>query len=169
MAADRINPPSDIHDKGARTAEKSVVVNRPVEEVYAYWEDLTRLPEFMHHLESVESIGGGKTRWTANAMWGHKVHWDAEITEKEPGRLIQWESLPGAEVASQGRVEFHTVEDDDSGEKGTRLDVVVHYRPAGGKVVTTIAKWYEETVSDKLEEDLHRFKLMLESRAGKPA
>src|SRR5436309_683720 len=36
--------------------EKSVMVNRPSEEVYAYWRKFEHLPTFMDHLQSVKQI-----------------------------------------------------------------------------------------------------------------
>jgi len=34
--------------------EKSVTINAPVENVYAFWRNLENLPRFMHNLEKVE-------------------------------------------------------------------------------------------------------------------
>ena len=41
---------------GAKPVRKSITVNRPREEVYAFWRDLTHLPQFMHHLEDVTDL-----------------------------------------------------------------------------------------------------------------
>jgi len=36
-------------------AKASITVNRPVEEVFVYWQNFENLPQFMAHLQSVES------------------------------------------------------------------------------------------------------------------
>ena len=47
--------------------ERSVTVNKPRDEVYAFWRDLSNLPRFMRHLESVTELGDGRSHWVAKA------------------------------------------------------------------------------------------------------
>ena len=46
---------------------KSITVARPRSEVYAFWRDFENLPRFMHHVESVQNLGGGRSHWVATA------------------------------------------------------------------------------------------------------
>ena len=47
--------------------ERSLVINRPADELYAFWRNFENLPRFMDHLESVTVLTPGRSRWTARA------------------------------------------------------------------------------------------------------
>lgn len=51
-------------------AKTSITVNRPVNEVFAYWQNFDNLPQLMAHLQSVEPLGGGRSRWRASGPAG---------------------------------------------------------------------------------------------------
>src|SRR5262245_3039444 len=48
---------ASVKHGGGIKVEKSVVINRPVEELYRFWHDFENLPGFVGHLESVQTIG----------------------------------------------------------------------------------------------------------------
>lgn len=49
------------------TLHAAITVRRPIDEVFAYWADLTHLPDFMTHLDRVEARGDGSSHWRAKA------------------------------------------------------------------------------------------------------
>src|SRR4030095_5782468 len=110
--------------------ERRVTVLRSPEELYALWRDLTRLPELMTHLESVTPLGDGRTRWTARGPGAVPLSWEAEIGADEPGRLIAWRSVGGAEVDNAGSGRFTPA----PGSRRTEGKVRLRYPPAGGRL-----------------------------------
>jgi len=48
-----------------RDRAASVNINKPVDEVYAFWRDFENLPRFMRHLESVTCGGARRSHWVA--------------------------------------------------------------------------------------------------------
>ena len=58
---------------------RQVTIWRPVEDVYAYWRRFENLPRFIRHLEAVEDLGAGQSRWTALGPGGVRVTWHAAI------------------------------------------------------------------------------------------
>jgi len=44
---------------------KRITVERPRPQVYAFWRNLTQLPQFMDHLASVQGDAEGITHWRA--------------------------------------------------------------------------------------------------------
>ena len=78
--------------------ERAITISAPREQVYRYWRDLTHLPSFMRHLESVTIADGRRSHWVARAPLGRHVEWDAEITDNRPDEFIAWRSLPGTIV-----------------------------------------------------------------------
>ena len=83
----------------------AVTINRPAEELYAFWRDFTNLPKFMENIVAVTCADDQRSHWVINGPTG-EVEWDCEITEDEPGRRISWASLPDASVDNAGTVEF---------------------------------------------------------------
>ena len=162
---DRVSPLA--RGEGIRV-ERSITVNRPQEEVYRFWRQLENLPRFMDHLESVTVLDEDLSHWVAKGPAGTRVEWDASIQDQIENELIDWQSLPGSDVDNAGSVHFTPV-----GE-GTEVRVVLSYDPPAGKVGAAVAKLLGEEPEQRVEEDLRRFKQVMEAvetpaRSRKPA
>ena len=146
--------------------EKSVEINRPPEELYRFWRNFENLPRFMNHLESVRVTGEGRSHWVAKAPAGKTVEWDAEINNEKENELIAWRSLEGADVDNAGSVRFEPSADGRS----TTVRVTLKYDPPAGRLGSLIAKLFGEEPSQQIEEDLERFKQVMETgqAAGTP-
>jgi uncharacterized membrane protein len=136
----------------------TTTVTRPVEEVYGFWSRLDQLPTFMAHLDEVRVTGGGRSHWKAAAPFGKEVEWDAETTEDVPGRRIAWRSLDGADVPNSGEVRFVPA----PGGRGTEVHVRLSYDLPGGALGKAAAKYFGEEPSQQLDDDLRRFKQVME-------
>jgi uncharacterized membrane protein len=139
--------------------ESSVTIHRPVMEVYSLWRYLENLPRFMYHLEEVRDLGGGRSHWTAKGPLGATVSWEAEIVNDVPSELISWRTLPNDEVVSAGSVRFKPA----GGDHLTEVRVKLQYAPPAGKVGATLARLLGEDPQQEIDEDLRRFKLLLET------
>jgi uncharacterized membrane protein len=145
--------------------ERSVTVNKPRDEVYAFWRDLSNLPRFMRHLESVTELdnasggasGGARSHWVAKAPI--QVEWEAEITAERPGELIGWRSMDGSSVRNAGSVRFK----DALGGKGTEVHVYLEYQPVGGPAGAAVAKLMKQVTLQQIRMDMGRFKAILEA------
>jgi uncharacterized membrane protein len=112
----------------------------------------------MNHLESVTTTGEGRSHWVAKAPAGTTVQWDAEIYNEKEGELIAWRSLEGADVDNAGSVRF-----EPAGAGGTTVRVTLRYDPPGGAVGAAIARIFGENPEQQIEEDLRRFKQVMET------
>jgi uncharacterized membrane protein len=139
--------------------QKSITVSRPPEEVYRFWHDFQNLPRFMHHLVSVQVTGERRLHWVAKAPGGKTVEWDAEIIDDRPNERIAWRSLAGADVDNSGSVRFERA----PGGRGTEVRVEMQYSPPGGVIGATIAKLFGEAPEQQVQEDLRRFKQVMEA------
>jgi uncharacterized membrane protein len=139
--------------------ERWTTVNRPASELYAYWRNFENLPRFMNHLESVTTLDGGRSRWVAKAPVGMTVEWVAEIVEDRPNERIAWRSLVNVDVQNEGAVEFRPA----PGDRGTEVHVAISYRPPWGIVGSAFARLFGEEPSQQIEEDLRRFKQVMEA------
>ena len=139
-------------------ASASCVVNRPLEEVYSFWRDFENLPRFMRHLDSVTEIGEGRSRWKAKGPAGMDVEWEAMIIADVPGEVITWRSLENSDVDNAGAVRFEQA----PGGRGTIVKVNFEYQPIAGVLGSTVARLFGEEPNQQLDDDLRRFKQVLE-------
>lgn len=139
--------------------EKTVFIARSPAQVYAFWRNLENLPNFLPHVHSVRVDNARLSHWRVEGPAGHAVEWDAEVINDHPGEMIAWQTLPGAEVQSAGSTRFEPL---DEG-RATRLTVQLKYHPPAGKVGAALADLFGESPDRQLEEDLYRFKTMIES------
>jgi uncharacterized membrane protein len=138
--------------------ERSILVNRPVQEVYQFWRNFENLPRFMDHLESVTVIDENQSHWIAKAPAGTRVEWDAAIHNEIENQLIAWRSLPGSDINHAGSVHFTPASPDR-----TQVRVVLSYEPPAGKVGAAVAKLLGEEPSQQVRDDLRRFKQVMEA------
>jgi len=139
---------------------RTITVARPRDEVYAFWRDFENLPRFMRYVESVENIDGNRSHWVAKSVGGRDVEWDAELVEDRHNERISWRTV-GADddVRHAGSVSFLP-----AGTGATDVQVDLEYDAPGGKLGAVIAKLFGEEPGQQIEEDLQRFKRVLESR-----
>ncbi|MEU8108132.1 SRPBCC family protein [Nonomuraea muscovyensis] len=143
---------------GPLTLHASITINRPREEVYAFWRDLENLPTFMIHLESVRTVGAGRSRWQAKGP-ATDVVWEAEIIDDRVGELIAWASVRGGVVNTRGMVSFT----DGPAGRGTVVDVAMDYTVPGRALGAAVAKMLGEHPEQQVRDDLRRFKQILET------
>jgi uncharacterized membrane protein len=144
---------------GTVRVERVITINRPIDEVYQFWRAFENLPQFMRHLESVETRPGGRSRWRAKAPAGFSVEWEAEILQDRESDWIAWRSIEGSEVQNSGSVRFKAA----PGARGTEVRVQLQYSPPAGMFGRTIAKLFGEAPEQQIEEDLDRFKQLMEA------
>jgi uncharacterized membrane protein len=139
--------------------ERVITVNKPVHTVYQYWRDFQNLPRFMRHLKSIEQLDDNRWRWRAKGPAGLTVSWEAEIVQDRQDEWIAWRSVEGSDVQNSGSVGFSPA----PGARGTEVRVTLEYAPPAGAFGRTLAKLFGEEPEQQIQEDLHRFKQLLET------
>ena len=136
----------------------SVSINKPVEEVYAFWRNLENLPKFMQHLDSVVEKDKVTSHWTATGPGGiGKLSWDAHILMDEKNNMLSWHSLPESTVDNAGKVLFK-----DNGTGGTALDVTISYHAPLGVAGEAAAKLLNPFFEKMVKSDIQSLKTYLE-------
>ncbi|MBV9957253.1 MAG: SRPBCC family protein [Acidobacteria bacterium] len=158
-AAGSDNPNVSVRGGRGFKVEKSVTINKSPAELYSFWRNFENLPRFMNHLESVQVTGDNRSHWVAKAPAGSTVAWDAEIYNEKENELIAWRSLEGADVDNAGSVRFES----DPNGRGTIVRVTLKYDPPGGTLGKLVAKLFGEAPDQQVEEDLRRFKQLMEA------
>lgn len=143
----------------AAVVGRSITVNLPRDQVYAFWRDFKNFPAFMENIQSVAVGDDRRSHWVVQAPGGRKVEWDAIINEDVPGELIAWSSVEEADVKNAGRVEFR----DAAPGRGTVVTATIAYEPPAGRIGQMIAKLFQEEPKIQARRDLRRFKQVLET------
>lgn len=152
------------HGQGVKV-KHSLTIRQPVDRVYQVWRALENLPKLTRHLESVAVLDPRRSRWRMRGPAGVRVAWDAELINDVPGELIAWRSLPGSSIGHAGSVRFERA----VGGHGTIVTVNLEYDPPAGVLGALLASALGGNPQRMIEEDLARFKELLESdlpRAG---
>jgi uncharacterized membrane protein len=146
----------------ARAAEpivlRNITVGRPVNEVYGFWKDFTNFPRFMRHVESIELLDGGRSRWRATGPAGTSAEWISEIVDDRENELIAWQTVGDSDLYHAGKVTFRP---GPRGE-GTTVTVEMQYAPPGGRVGAALLKLFRKEPNQQVIDDLRRFKQVME-------
>lgn len=162
-------PLSTARDKDARASAgredesaivgHAVTINRPADEIYAFWRDFSNLALVMENIERVDVIDDKRSYWVVKAPAGNEVEWDSVVTDDQPGRLIAWQSVEGADVKSSGRIEFI----DAAPGRGTIVRATITYDPPGGVIAQWLAKLLQREPAVQTRRDMRRLKQFLET------
>jgi uncharacterized membrane protein len=95
------------------TVEESVVIRRPVEQVFAFYEDFRNLPNFLGDVIRVELTGPRTSRWTIKAPLGLEVQWSVVITDLLPNAFIAYQT-GSVTAAARWEINFSMGTDPDT-------------------------------------------------------
>lgn len=143
----------------ART-EASIVINRPVEEVFSYLMDVNNWPEWTGFPELEQTsegpVGVGTTFRGVSEFLGRSGEWTSEVTAYEPNRKFQQKIIWGSMSIEQSSI-FEPVE---GGTKYTQIGE----GETGGifKMATPVVN---RMMKKQLESNLAKLKEVLEARA----
>ena len=135
--------------------QKTLRIEAPVDQVYAFWRDYRNFPLFLSKVRQVEDLGAGRSRWVLDGPVG-ALEWNATITVEAPGALLAWRSEPGAVLENAGAVRFARE------GTGTRLDLRFCYNPPT-EAGAAVAELFGADPRAQLNQDLGRLKSLLES------
>jgi uncharacterized membrane protein len=139
--------------------DKSITINKPVEEVYRFWRNLENHPKFMPGLAAVQEIDNQRSHWVAKLPANRSVKWEAEIINEKENELLAWRTTPDSDVSSAGSVRFAPA----APEGGTVVTIEMQYDPPGGNFGAAIAKLIGNDPATQIDEALRRLKQLLET------
>jgi len=139
---------------------ESVIVSRPVAEVYRFWRQFDNLSRFLEHVERVDVLDARRSHWVVRGPAGMRFEWDAEIISDDVNERIAWKSTESADVVSAGSVLFRPL-----GSEQTQIAVHLQYAPPGGLIGRGIASLLTQDPNEQIKEDLARLRTLLEQHA----
>ena len=146
-----------IDRRRAVDIQKTLYIDAPVDQVYAFWSNYENFPLFMSHVREVEDLGGGRSRWSVSGPGGVPITWNAVLTHQSADEVIAWRSEAGSMLENAGIIRFSPA------GSGTRVNLRVCYYPPAGGAGQAVAELLGSDPRAKLNEDLGRMKSLLEA------
>ena len=141
--------------------ESSIVINRPIEEVFAVLSDLENNPKWdpgFHEVEKTSQgpIGVGTTWRAVQSVLSRRIESEAEVTEYEPNRKFAVKTKAGP-IPAQVQMTFASV------EGGTQVNMRFEGEPGGFfKLAEPLVG---NMVKRSFETDLANLKDLMEAHA----
>ncbi len=148
-------PPLDR--RRAVDIQKTLYIDAPIDQVYAFWSNYENFPLFMSHVREVEDLGGGRSHWSVSGPGGLPIEWSAVLTQQAHEEVIAWRSEAGSMLENAGIIRFYP-----SGT-GTRVNLRFCYHPPAGGAGQAVAELLGSDPRAKVNEDLGRMKSLLEA------
>lgn len=137
---------------------KSIIVKKPVQDIYSIWSNFENFPYFMEYVKDVQKASPKVSHWEVKGPLGTTVQWDAEMTRLEENKRIAWNSKDrDGTITTSGQVTFNSLPQNE-----TEVTVTMQYTPPAGKAGEIIANLFSNP-EQRLEEDLRNFKRYAES------
>ncbi|HEX4023302.1 MAG TPA: SRPBCC family protein [Steroidobacteraceae bacterium] len=162
VACSRRMSQSALQGAGPVQLDSSIVIDRPAEELYRFWRELTNLPRFMRYLREVRVLDSERSHWVSAGPVGSSLEWDALITEDLPGELIAWRSAPDSPLHTSGSVRFERAPDGE----GSIVRLQLRYQPPPGAIGAAgaaVARLLAAISKQQLKGELRRFKQLIET------
>jgi uncharacterized membrane protein len=143
--------------RGAIDVTKTIAVQAPVREVFDYFTAFENFPRFMQHVRDLKRLNGDRWHWKVQGPGGLSFEWDAIVTGRVDGEYVAWKSTEAAAIQNRGEARFEPLPDGS-----TRVTIHLAYDPPLGAIGHAIAKLFGADPKRELDDDMLRFKSLLE-------
>lgn len=127
----------------------TLVIERPVHEVFEFCRDFENFPRIVDLLLSVEDTQDGRSHWAVRSPSGRTIEWDATVTKYVPNSVIGWNSLPGSPVEASGLMRFFPL-----GAQETRLDITLKYIPLHTDLGEAVRALFHPSNSERVRSEV---------------
>jgi uncharacterized membrane protein len=80
------------HERMSANIDERIVINRSVDDVFAFYQDFQNLPQFLGDVMRVEHTGDRTSRWTIRTPLGYDLHWNVVITDISQNAFIAYQT-----------------------------------------------------------------------------
>lgn len=150
---------SPVSKKVVVRVQSSVLIDRPIEAVFAYAADYRNDPEWRSEVREMryvsdETVGVGTHEIETSALWGRRVVTETEITAYEPNSRVSFDYVSGP-YRVRGSRSFEPV------DRGTRFTIALESQ-ATGPVDRLLAPVLGPMYQRHLDRCVARLKAILE-------
>jgi uncharacterized membrane protein len=144
--------------------QKTMTVDVPIDQAFAFWDDFENFPKFMHHVREVRRTNNpAHWHWTVSGpAEATPIEFDAIVTQRIPNQVLGWKTSRRSVVGHAGLVRF-----DALGPNRTRIQIQLSYNPPGGALAHGVLALFGADPKSRLDEDMVRMKTAL-ARGRRP-
>jgi uncharacterized membrane protein len=143
----------------AKKIVRACTIKKSPAELFQFWRNPENLPRISRHVLSVTRTSDKESHWRVRGPANSEVEWDSIIINEHKNELIAWESKPEGDIKNAGTIRFAPA----PGGQGTEVTVALDYVPPAGRLGAAVAKLTGEEPELQLEDDLIRFKALMET------
>jgi uncharacterized membrane protein len=137
----------------------TIIIDKPVSEVYDFWRNLENLPKFMKHLDYVKEVNKTTSEWRAKGPGGiGHVSWKANILMEEKDKMLSWHSVPDSTIDNAGKILFS-----QNGPQSTELDITLSYHAPLGVAGEAAARLLNPIFTKMVNSDIENLKAYMET------
>ncbi|GAB4515269.1 MAG: hypothetical protein OHK0046_18500 [Anaerolineae bacterium] len=136
----------------------AITVDRPVEEMYAFWRDFSNYPRLIDPLDTVV-VQNGTVHWQATLPGDIDLSWESQVVEDRPYDAIVWRSPEGAALRNEGEITFRPA----PAGRGVEVRFTLNLDPPGGEMGEAVAKLFGPVPHVLAYKALYRFKCLMET------
>jgi uncharacterized membrane protein len=145
--------------QSAAVTRETITINRPREQIYSFWRNVSNLSKVMSHVERIDLLDSKRSHWVVALPFGKSIEFDSQVTEDRPNERIAWRADEHADLRNSGWVEFREA----PGGRGTDVIVQLSYEPPGGEIGRMAARAWPNSPGALLKNDLRQLKQKIES------
>src|SRR6266403_443424 len=135
----------------------ATTIDAPIERVFDAWSRFEDFPRFMPMVAEVRPVGEDRWHWVIAGPAGAPIEFDSVVTRRARPPLIAWQTVEGALVVHSGTARFRP-----TAAGGTRVEITMSWRPAGGGIGEGVAFMSGVDPEQALRDGLAAFKARLE-------
>jgi uncharacterized membrane protein len=115
--------------------QKTIIIEKPVEQVFALLAEPTNYPHFTETIQSVHDLGNRCYQKKIAGPAGAELTLYEKITSSAPNEFVAWRSEPNSAIKYSGTARFVALSD-----SSTQVQVQATYNPPGG-IFSHSAAW----------------------------
>jgi uncharacterized membrane protein/uncharacterized protein YwbE len=149
-----------VDGRRAVDIQKTITVDVPIDQAFAFWDDFENFPKFMRHVREVRRTNDPRQwHWTVSGpAAAATIEFDAVLTERIPNQVIAWKTRESSLIGHAGLVRFDAIN-----PNRTRIQIRLSYNPPGGALAHGVLALVSADPKSRLDEDLVRMKTVLET------
>jgi uncharacterized membrane protein len=144
-------------DPEAIEADRSIVIHKPLEEVFALFGNYQNYPDFLPNVRAMRIVTEMEHRWTLLGPLGFPIPVHDKMIAWRPPHFVAWRSEPDSLLPYAGQARFTAVAD------GTLVEARMSYGPPAGPVGDALVRMLGEDPGSQLDMILGGAKAYLEN------
>jgi uncharacterized membrane protein len=149
------------------TVAADVIIRRPVQDVYGFYEHFVNLPRIVGDVVAIEPVDAATYRWFVAGPLGARVRLLVTVTEQRVNELLRYETRGPAPLRARWQLEFDADGDPGAGRTRVREQLTMPLGRLGRVLLALVGKFPEREVV----ANLSRLKELLEAgpAVGRPS